>query len=108
MGKLLITQFQEYAGADAEMDQIEFCKCFKKCFPNVPGSEAGMLFDAADTSGDGKLDLKEFLSIITMTSKGTAEQKLEMMFRTYDADNSGTLEQDEFSAMLYASLTCDE
>lgn len=62
-----------------------------------------------DTDKNGTIDLAEFQSIIdSMKTKTTMsfEQQLRQMFDLYDADGSGTIDQDEL-AQLMATLGYD-
>ncbi|MCF2533436.1 EF-hand domain-containing protein [Yinghuangia soli] len=57
-------------------------------------------FDAADTDHDGHLYTRELLAVLDRLGRpATAGCGAELM-RTYDADASGTIDFDEFVALL--------
>jgi len=58
------------------------------------------LFKAFDVDGNGIIDFREFATALTITSKGTTEQKLKFVFGLYDVDKNGELTQDEVAEVL--------
>ena len=62
------------------------------------------MFALCDTDGNGFISFREFADMIVIFAKGSPDQKLELMFRMYDVDNSGTLEKHEFRKMLRSMM----
>lgn len=58
------------------------------------------LFTLLDVNHDGTIDLQEFVIGLSVLCKGTVEEKLELSFKAYDIDNSGTISKDELAAMF--------
>jgi dual oxidase len=58
------------------------------------------MFAFADKDNNGYLSYNEFLQIIIIFSKGTADDKAKLMFDMYDTKGAGTLTVDEFKMML--------
>jgi Ca2+-binding EF-hand superfamily protein len=52
-------------------------------------------FDAFDTDGDGTVDVREFIAGVATMFRGTPSERARMLFRVYDADNSGGISRDE-------------
>ena len=50
------------------------------------------LFHAADEDNSGAIDWKEFLSIISAIRMGDPVKRIDLFFRLYDSDKSGTLD----------------
>ena len=60
------------------MNQFEFTKMYCQFFPKGDPTEfSKFLFKNFDENGDGSIEFTEFLSAISMTSRGSIEQKLE-------------------------------
>uniref|UniRef100_H0V9P6 NAD(P)H oxidase (H2O2-forming) n=1 Tax=Cavia porcellus TaxID=10141 RepID=H0V9P6_CAVPO len=58
------------------------------------------MFSLADKDGNGYLSFREFLDILVVFMKGSAEDKSRLMFTMYDLDGNGFLSKDEFFTML--------
>ncbi|XP_065174926.1 dual oxidase 1-like [Sycon ciliatum] len=58
------------------------------------------VFKLVDDDHSGTVSFQEFLKFLILFTKGTADNKLELMFNIYDIDGSGTLEREEFTEML--------
>jgi len=59
-------------------------------------------------AGDGFLELREFLSLCSVLQRGSALDKLKVVFDAWDADRSGHLSADEVETMLRATITLEE
>lgn len=59
-------------------------------------------------AGDGFLELREFLSLCAVLQRGSALDKLKVVFDAWDADRSGHLSADEVETMLRATITLEE
>ncbi|KAM6180623.1 dual oxidase 2 isoform 2-T2 [Erethizon dorsatum] len=58
------------------------------------------MFSLADKDGNGYLSFREFLDILVVFMKGSAEDKSHLMFTMYDLDGNGFLSKDEFFTMM--------
>ncbi|KAI8811491.1 hypothetical protein BJ742DRAFT_143596 [Cladochytrium replicatum] len=58
------------------------------------------LFDAFDLDGNHKIDFREFTHGLSAFMKGTPEEKLELSFRLYDIDKSGSIEPKELIRIM--------
>lgn len=61
--------------------------------------------DHLDNSG--KIDFKEFLQAINITSQGTPDKKLDMAFRMYDCNGDGSIDQTEMRRIIGVSI-CEQ
>lgn len=52
----------------------------------------------------GKIDFKEFLQAINITSQGTPDKKLEMAFRMYDCNGDGSIDENEMRGIISVGL----
>ena len=53
-----------------------------------------------DADQNGFITVQEFASVMTKFSKGTVEQKAELLFQIYDLNHSGFITQKEFKTLL--------
>ena len=58
------------------------------------------MFRTFDSDNSGKIDFKEFLLAINITSAGKPEQKLEWAFQMYDVNGDGTIEPKEMTEII--------
>ena len=63
------------------------------------------LFNLFDSDKDGKCDLKEFSSGISLLCKGTPEQKIELTFNMWDENKDGVIDQNEMDKFFTACYT---
>jgi hypothetical protein len=68
--------------------------------PDFLKLERERLFNLFDVSGDGKIDFQELLFGLAQIAEGSAEQKAEFFFDSFDKDKSGTLDEKEIKAVL--------
>merc|ERR1711975_55976 len=64
-----------------------------------PAGDATMfathVFNAYDKDGNGEVDFREFTQALSVTRRGSKEEKLAWIFSLYDLDNSGTVTKEE-------------
>eukprot|EP00727_Mastigamoeba_balamuthi_P014210 m51a1_g9411 hypothetical protein (915) ;mRNA; r:336243-342515 len=58
------------------------------------------IFNKFDTDRSGAIDFKEFVTGMSVMTRGSAEEKLEAAFRMYDLDGSGSISLDEFLKIM--------
>jgi len=63
------------------------------------------VFRTFDSDNSGKIDFKEFLLAINITSAGKPEQKLEWAFQMYDVNGDGTIEPSEMCEIITVNIT---
>lgn len=62
------------------------------------------LFDAFDLDGNHRIDLDEFIMGLSVFFKGTEDEKMQLSFRLYDINRSGTIEPKELIKVLIAMV----
>ena len=55
------------------------------------------LYSLVDANGDGFVDKSELLSGLSLTCKGSPQQKMDLMFQLWDANGDGRLDQGELT-----------
>ncbi|CAG8541598.1 104_t:CDS:2 [Racocetra fulgida] len=114
--KLNEDELREYKGflkdcPSGELDKIEFQKIYKQFFPfGDPSRFAEYVFDVFDENKNGKIEFKEFICALSVTSRGkldenmvklppdedTPEKRVKKIFSLMDKNQDGKLSIDEF------------
>eukprot|EP00026_Physarum_polycephalum_P001815 Phypoly_transcript_01818.p1 GENE.Phypoly_transcript_01818~~Phypoly_transcript_01818.p1 ORF type:complete len:898 (+),score=138.55 Phypoly_transcript_01818:81-2774(+) len=58
------------------------------------------LFKALDQNNDNKLDFREMICGLSILAKGTLDEKLELLFRSFDVDGTGFITQTQLEALI--------
>lgn len=86
-----------------QLSEEEFSKVFKQFFPfGDPTDYCHYLFRVFDVDNSKYIDFKEFIIALSITSRGTLEQKLNWSFKLYDSKRSGQLSYTDILAVITA------
>jgi len=61
-------------------------------------------FNAFDENKDGRINFKEFVCGLSVILRGSVEERLRLIFNSYDSDGNGFLDTDEVYNIFKASL----
>ena len=81
----------------------EFQKIYKQFFPfGDPTTFADYVFNVFDVDNSGTIDFKEFICALSVTSRGSLDDKLKWAFQLYDIDGDGEISYDEMLQIVEA------
>ncbi|PAA73150.1 hypothetical protein BOX15_Mlig017742g1 [Macrostomum lignano] len=95
-----------------QLSKKKFIEVYSGFFPDGNADEfCTHVFRTFDKDNSGKIDFKEFLLAINITSGGKPQEKLEWAFQMYDIDGNGRIEKAEMVEIIkaiYSMLGADE
>jgi len=90
---------------DGLLSKSKFLEVYSTFFPaGNPDQFCEHVFRSFDKDNSGKIDFKEFLLAINITSGGNPSQKLNWAFAMYDIDGNGTIEKNEMVEIIKVSI----
>lgn len=89
-----------------QLSKAEFTAIYRQFFPSGDsGTFSNLVFNLFDANGDGTIEFEEFLTALSVTSRGNPEDKLEWAFKLYDLDGDGTISKPEMLKIVKAIST---
>lgn len=86
-----------------QLTKPEFIKIYKQFFPfGDPSDFSNYVFNVFDNDKNGQIDFTEFICALSITSRGSLEEKLVWAFQLYDLNNDGKISYDEMLAIVSA------
>eukprot|EP00038_Savillea_parva_P010737 m.192423 g.192423 ORF g.192423 m.192423 type:complete len:191 (+) comp18635_c0_seq1:243-815(+) len=83
----------------------EFKAIFSEIFPfGKSGPFADYIFNVYDRSSDNMLTFTEFIQALSVTGRGTIDEKLSFAFRLFDQDRDGIIHRDEMMKVVRSML----
>lgn len=84
-----------------QLTREDFVKIYKQFFPfGAPEEFANHVFSVFDKDNNGFVDFKEFITVLSTTSRGTLEEKLVWTFQLYDLNHDGYITFDEMLTIV--------
>jgi len=84
-----------------QLTRAKFLEVYSSFFPQGNAEKfCEHVFRTFDADNSGRIDFKEFLLAINITSTGKPEQKLEWAFQMYDVNGDGTIEPSEMAEII--------
>jgi len=81
-----------------------FMKMYEDFFPTGdPAPFAQHVFRTYDRNRDGRVEFREFLCGLSVSSRGSLEEKLRLAFCMYDLDGNGIITRDEIMDVVKVS-----
>ncbi|KAI9352289.1 EF-hand [Zopfochytrium polystomum] len=85
------------------LDKVEFLKIYRQFFPfGDPTAFVEFAFAAIDENKNGKIDFPEFVRALSVSSRGSIEDRLTWAFQFYDTNHDGMISRDEMLSVVSA------
>ncbi|ODQ65987.1 EF-hand protein [Nadsonia fulvescens var. elongata DSM 6958] len=85
------------------MSKEDFQNIYRQFFPFGDSSAfSEFVFNVFDKDNNGLIDFKEFIKALSITSRGTLEDKLIWSFELYDIDGNGRISYQEMLSIVTA------
>lgn len=86
---------------NGRLSQKSFLKIYQQFFPEGDSTKfAKSVFRVFDENKDGLIEFEEFIKSLSITSRGTLDEKLQWSFKLYD-ENSGKI---QINFLLFQNL----
>ena len=82
-----------------KIEKSEYINMIQECYGNTYGLEK-YIFETYDRNGDGFVDFSEFLKVLYILSNDSPKEKLQLIFRAFDADKNGTISLSELKSLV--------
>jgi len=98
--------FKKFKGdfPDGKINRQQFIKLYQKMFDTNADADAtdfcSHVFRQYDKDNNGVIDFREFVTTLSIASRGTPQEKLHWAFQLYDKDASGYLTEAEIVEIL--------
>ena len=87
-----------------QLSEEEFAKVFKQFFPfGDPVEYCHYLFRVFDVDNSKYIDFKEFIIALSITSRGTMDQKMNWSFKLYDHRKTGKITYNDMLEVVAAT-----
>jgi Ca2+-binding EF-hand superfamily protein len=100
--------FSDIVGKSEQLDKAAFMALYSQLFPAGDAENMAVnAFTLLDTDKTGSLSVRELVTSICLSAKGTAEQRLYWAFNLHDKTNSGSLEKDAVCGIARTIMKLD-
>jgi len=93
------TAFQKECPS-GHMTPEDFSKLYSKVFSTGEAQDLRSKAFGAFSKNGSTIDFRDFVMVIHMTSNGSPEEKLRLMFRMYDKDGNGSIDAREMNEVI--------
>ena len=86
-----------------QLTKEDLRRVYKQFFPfGDPTAFSDLVFDVFDSDNSGTVDFKEFITALSISSRGDIDEKLQWAFQLYDINKDGLISQDEMLSIVTA------